>query len=273
METPGLLTSLRRHPIWVIVGLVVAAVAAASHFYAFPSLKHRALARSTASTEVVLGIDSALIHTVPDPYVSNLAPRAADLADMIGSPELRGYIARAARVPFSEIAVDPPVWSNLLRIQQWNNGEKRASQIVGEDAPYRITLENDAESPPYAPVIDVSTQAPSTEGAARLARGVVQGLSAYVYDLQTRTHTPRNARYDVRQFLPVTAVPPSKSQLVNVAVFTFLAVFGLWCTLVFAVSAFARELRWTRMRSKVQGTFDRSSGSRPRWSAPSDVQP
>ena len=273
METPGLLTSLRRHPIWLLVGLVVAGLAAASHFYAFPSLKHKDLARSTASTQVVLGLNSALVHTVPDPYVSNLAPRATDLADIIGSPELRAYVARAAQVPFSQIAVDAPLWRNLLRIQQWNNGEKRASQIVGEDALYRVTLENDAESPPYAPVIDVSTQAPTTEGAARLARAVGEGLSAYVYDLQTHTHTPPNARYDVRQVLPVTTIPPSKSLLMNVAVFTFLASFGLWCALVFAVSAFARDLRWARMRSKVQGTFDRSSGSRPRWSAPFDVQP
>jgi hypothetical protein len=272
VEAPGLLTTLRRHPIWVLVGVVVAGLAAASHFYAFPSLKHKDLARSSASTEVVLGVNSALIHTVPDPYDGNLAPRADDLADMIGSPELRAYIAGAAQVPFAEIAVDAPVWSNLLRIQQWNTGQKRASQIVGEDALYRITLENDAHSPPYAPVIDVSTQAPTTAGAVRLARAVGEGLGAYVSDIQKQSHTPRSAEYDVRQILPVAAVPASKSQLANVAFFTFVAVFMLWCALIFAVSAFFRDLRWARIRSKVQGTFDRSSHSRPRWPAPSDVQ-
>ena len=105
---------------------------------------------------------------------------------MVASPEIRGYVARAAGIPASEIAVDTPLWTQLQRIQQWATGEKRANQIIGEGDPYRITLDNNFD----APVIDVVTQAPTANAAARLANGVVVALTTYVLRHPDRGRVP-----------------------------------------------------------------------------------
>jgi hypothetical protein len=267
-DTPGLLAQLRRHRLWLAIGVLVAGFAAASHFVAIgllpPSIKLKPLARSTASTELLVGWHSSLRYTFPDLYLTDLSPRTAALADMMASPEVRGYVARAAAVPSSELAVNAPLWTNLQRIQQWDTGEKRANQIVTERDPYGVTLNND----PFAPVIDVVTQAPTAKAAARLAHGVAEGLRTYVSDIQTAAGTPWAGRYDVSQLVPVTVVPESMPLLANLGAFTFMAVFVLWCGLVLAVSSLARDLRAARGSSKVRAALDRSSGIPAGWSEP-----
>ena len=248
--------------------MVIAGVTAASRLATIgllpPSVKLKQLAHSTASTQVVVGGSSSLTFNYRDSFLSNMTPRAGALADMMASPQLRGYVARAAGVLPSEIGVDPPLWTDLQENQQWATGEKRGTQIVAEKDPYRITLDLDA----YAPIIDVVTQAPTVEGAARLAHGVAQGLGNYVSDLATAAGTPLSARYDVTQLAPVSVDPGSKSSLVNVGVFTFLAVFVLWCGLLLVVSRLLGDLRAVRLSSKVHGARDRSSGSRAGWPDP-----
>jgi hypothetical protein len=262
VDTRGLLEQLLRRPRALAVGVLVAGAAAASQFAAIglspPSVKFESLAHSIASTQLVLGQTSALSlgqgPAAPDPFATDLPRRAAALADMAGSPEVLDDIARAAGLPASRIAVDAPLWTQLQRDQQWDTGPKRASQIVVEGDPYRITLNNDS------PLIDVSAQAPTAQVATRLAQAVTAGLNTYLSNLEASAGTPPYARYNVRQAAPVSVQPPSSSPA-NVAGFTFLTVFVLWCGLVLGVSGLARDLRTARKRSKVHGSRERSSGS------------
>jgi hypothetical protein len=265
LETPGLFAQLRRQRLWVAVGVVVASIATTTPVVAIgvlpPSINLKQLAHATASTQLVVGANSSFGHPYPDLYDRNLAPRAAALADMIASPRVRSYVGRAAAVPASEIAVDTPLWTQLQRIQQWATGEKRANEIIAEKDPYRITLTND----PYAPVVDVIAQAPSTQAAARLAHGVVEGLRTYVSDLATTVGTPLAGRYVVGQLAPVTVDPASTTGLANVGAFTFLAVFVLWCGLVLFASGLARDICAAATSSQVHGGLSRSSGSEAKW--------
>ena len=71
---------------------------------------------------------------------------------------------------------------------------QRARQIVIENDPYHITISQEStlsgQGPgpgPGPPIIDIQTQAPSTEAAARLASAVPAGLSAYVQHLEAAT--------------------------------------------------------------------------------------
>jgi hypothetical protein len=265
METQGLLEQLRQRPRWLALGVLVAAVAAATKFFSIgllpPSLKARSLAHYAASTQVVVGQSSAVIlgqgPTAPDQFAKSLPTRAHALGDMAASPEVLDDIARAAGIPASKIAVDAPLWTQLQRDQQWDTGPKRASQIVVEGDPYRITLNN---APPAA-VIDVTAQAPTTQAAARLARAVAVGLNTYVSQLQATARTPFYARYNVRQLAPVSVGPATSAGVANVAGFTFLTVLLLWCGALLAVSAVARDLRAARERVKVRGPRGRSSHS------------
>ena len=173
MDAPsGWFAQLWGHRVWLATGVVVAIVVTASRFVSIgvlpPSVKLKQLAHATASTELLVGKHYSLRSSpTRDPYVNSAVPRAQALADMMASPQIRGYIGRAAGLPSSRIAVDTPVWTDVERIQQWPTGEKRGTQIIMENAPYRITV--DVED--YAPVIDVATQAPTTEEADALASG------------------------------------------------------------------------------------------------------
>jgi hypothetical protein len=264
-DTRGLLAELRRRPLWLAVGVLVAAAAAASQFATIgllpPSVKFESIAHSIANTQLVVGQSSSLSlgqgPAAPDPFERAFPTRAIALADMVASPEISGYIARAASLPASQIAVDAPLWTQLPRDQQWATGEKRASQIVVEKDPYRITLNNAAAGP----VIDVTAQAPTSGAAVRLAQAVSVGLNTYLSSLQNATRTPAYARYDVSQSIPVTVTPARTSGLANVAIFTFIAIFVLWCGVLLAVSGVVRDVRFAKHRLKVPGPTERSSPS------------
>lgn len=262
-----LLAPLRRHWRWTALGLLIAAAAAGTRFVAIgvvpPSLKLKTLARATGSTQLVVGQSNAFIHGLPDLYGRRLSTRAYALADMVASPEVAKYVARAANLPASKIGILGPVWMGLWRAQQWASGPKRASQIIIENDPYQITVNVEAIVPPYPPVIDVETQAPTTATAARLATAVQLGLSTYVRHLQA-TGVPKRTRYDIRQLVPVSVAPARTSQLANVGVFTLVAVFVLWCGVIVAVSSLSRDLRAASAISKVRGSFHRSSNNERR---------
>ena len=261
-----LLAPLRRHWGWTLLGLVVAAAAATTRFAAIgilpPSIHAKPFAHANASTAVVLrkawrsGSGTRGLNVA-------LSRRAYALADMVDSPEITGYVARAAGLPSSKIGVLGPLWTDQWRIQQWPTGSKRASQIVVEKDPYQITVATEANLFVPQPVIDVYTQAPTTQTAARLASAVAAGLSAYVRETQASADVPERARYAVSQLGPVSVTPARTSQLANVGVFTFFAVFVLWCGAEIALTSLVRDLRTTGA-AKVGDSSDRSSESAPR---------
>jgi hypothetical protein len=265
----GLLAPLRQHWRWTMLGLLVAGLAAGTRFVAIgvvpPSIKMKPFAHATASTELVVGRSAAFTHSVAgvnDPYILTFSSRTYALADMLSSPELANYVARAAGLPVTKIGIMGPLWTELQRQQQWATGPKRASQIIIENRPYHITISAKSQEAPWAAVIDVATQAPTTGIAARLATGVAAGLSAYVVHLQTATGVPKRERYDVRQLAPVSVLPPRTSQLANVGAFTFAAVFVIWCGVMIAVSSLLKDLRSLTAVSKVGDHVDRSSSGR-----------
>lgn len=269
-----LLAPIRRHPAWTFVGLFVALVAAITRFVAIgilpPSIKVKPFAHAEASTQVVLGNKSlAFGYSKRDPNDA-LSTRTYALADMVDSPEITDYVARAAGLPASKIGVLGPVWTELWRSQQWPSGAQRDRQILIEKDPYQITINQESTSPGAGPgpgsgppVIDVQTQAPTTQVAARLATAVPVGLGAYLKRMQASAGIPQSARYNVRQLVPVSIVPAHNSQLANVAIFTFIGVFVLWCGAQVGLASLMRDLRATTAGPEAGASCDRSSGSGP----------
>jgi hypothetical protein len=258
----GLLAPLRRHRLWTALGLVVATVAAATRFVGIgivpPSITIKPFAHATASTQLVVGEQAAAWATTPDLYTEQYPTRAYALANMVATPELEDYVARAAGLPVSKIGILPPLWSELSRLQQWATGPSRASQIIIEHDPYQISLGVQSNSPPWVPVINVQTQAHTTATAARLATAVGTALAAYLRRLQVTSGVPIADRYGISR-LPVTVTPAKTSGLVTVAVFTFVAVFVLWCAALLALLSIVRDLRRTARFPKVRNGASRSS--------------
>lgn len=255
VDTPPLLQQLRRRPRLVALGLLIATLVAAARLESITP-------HSTASTQVALGegIGLGLSESakIPDYYTRQLPSRSATLADMIASPEIRGDVAHAASLPASKIDVDAPLWTALLRDQQWPTPQKRASQIVAEGDPYRLTLNNAGD----IPLIDVTAQAPSAEAAARLAAAVAPGLNTYLAHFQRGTPSP--LRYSAQQVVPVSIAPASGTK--NIAIFTFLVVFVLWCACLLGATALIRDLRSAWGEPKVRETRERSlSSDVPPW--------
>ena len=271
-----LLAPLRRHRGWTLLGLIVAVLAAGTRFVAIgilpPSIKMKPFAHAEASTQVVVGTtwassDDGKRHSAVQ---NDLSTRSYTLADMVDSPEITDYVARAAGLPASKIGTLGPLWVELWRAQQWASGAKRSAQIVIEKDPYQITISEETDPPaagpgpgPGPPVIDVQTQAPTTGAAARLASAVPAGLSAYVQHLQAADGFPERDRLTVRQLVPVSVTPARTSQLATVGVFTLLAVFVLWCGAEIAVSSLTRDLRGAAAASKAGDVSDRSSSNGP----------
>ncbi len=266
-----LLAPLRRHWGWTLLGLIVAALAAATRFAAIgilpPSVKMKPFAHATASTEVQIGNTWLLRSGNPNAYdPAALSTRTYTLADMLDSPEIVKYVARAAGLPASKIGILGPVWKELWRQQQWPSPSQRDRQLIIQNDPYQIAVSQDStqalEGPGPGsgpPVIEVQTQAPTAETAARLAGAVPSALSTYIQNAQATEGVPERDRYDVRQLGPVSVARARRSQLANVAGFTFLAVFVLWCACEIAVASLMRDLRATAVASKVGDSFDRSS--------------
>lgn len=269
---PGLVALLWARRGWLITGIVVAILVAASRFVSIgilpPSVKLKQLAHATASTQLLVGPhDSLRSSTYRDPYVRLAVSRAQALANVMASPQVRGLIARAAGVPASQLAVDTPVWTNVERVQQWPSGEKRDSEIILENVPFRITV--DVEG--YGPVIDIATQAPTPQQAVALAAGAGEGLNAYVAELESTTGTPPTHRYTISQLVPIGVSPALKSGLANVAAFTFAVVLFLWCGALLFLSGLAEDIRAVRRTAKVSRNTDRSSHDRPVFPDPTAV--
>jgi hypothetical protein len=236
-----------------------------------PSFKLKPFAHDTASTKIVLGESSSFGYSRAsrEPY-SALSTRTYALAEMADSPQITDYIARAAGLPVSKIGVVGPQWVELQRDQQFPSGPQRDRQIIIEKDPYQITIDQETtqagEGPgPGAgpPVIDVETQAPSTELAARLASAVAPALHEYLQHAQATEGVPERARYDVSQAVPVSVSPARKSQLADVAIFTFFAVFVLWCGAEVAVFSLIRDLPTTTAPLEGREGPDRWSDSGP----------
>ena len=79
--------------------------------------------------------------------------------------------------------------------------------------------------------------------------------------MQATAGVPERGRYDVSQIAPVSVSPARKSQLGDVAVFTFFGVFVLWCGAEIAVFSLIKDLRTTTAAPEGRDGSDRWSDS------------
>ena len=138
--------------------------------------------------------------------------------------------------------------------QQQPDGEKRATQILVQNAPYRVTIDEDTA----LPEVGVTAYAPSPGQAVRLAGATKAALVSYLNDIETSSGIPPAQRLAASSLGPVFVSDDSGKDLLNVAVLTFLVSLTLWSGLVLAVTAVLRDIssgrrRWARERASVGG--------------------
>lgn len=237
---------------WLLAGTAIALLAAGSRLVSIgvlpPSVALRHLGHATASTQLLVGQPHALGSSgVQQRYATTVVPLAQTLADLMASPAVRTLIAREAAIPRAQLAVDAPVWQDVVQVQQWPSQGKRASQLVVEGAAYRLTV----DVAQTAPVIEVAAQAPDTREAIALAQAAQRALNDYGAELQASTATPSALRYEVTQIAPIGVSASGRGDLANIAGFTFATVMFIWCGGMLFFANLAEDLRTLRARAKV----------------------
>jgi hypothetical protein len=231
----------------VPVSAFVALCALASVSVFPPAVHSRALKYAVAKTLLYVGPSDGFGNTNPKDIPQQFIDQSIVLAFQMASPELRHLIAVNSGLAASRIAVDGPVDLNESVFQQEPDGPKRAMQILVQNAPYRVTVDEDL----VLPEIGVTAQAPTSGQAVRLASGVQAALSSYLTGLETTSQTPAVERLVVSALGPVFVTDGSSGDLVNIAVVTSVLAFVLWCGLVFSVTAVVRDIRRLRRGSAL----------------------
>jgi hypothetical protein len=253
-------SELWQRRIWLAVGLAVAGVAALSSIASVsvlpPFVKGKPIAFSRASAQMLVDTpQSSLGDTTTDLGV--LERWTPILAQTMASATALDYVAREAGIPAREISAEAPAWDNLQRSQQEPTAEKRASQILAENAVYRLVFDESER----LPTISVTAQAPSARAAAALANAVPRAFARYLEQVQSGAGIPPSRRISLRALSTAVGSPVSPLADLEVAGLVLVVVFVLWCGLVLVVSRLFRGFRLARLWSELHGLGQATIGS------------
>jgi hypothetical protein len=237
---------VRRRRFWLLAGvpvcllIAISSVASVSLFP--PAVRGKSLGYAVAGMQLYVAPPGGIVNNQPTDVTENLVGQAFALADQMSSPQARSLIASNSGLPENQIAVDGPLDLDQSIFQSEPDGPKRSSQIIAQNAPYRVTITEDTA----LPEIGVTAQAPTPTEAVRLASATQAATSSYLTGIETRSRTPRAARMAVSSLGPISLSDTSSKDLPNVAVLTFLIAFALWSGLVVATMATTRDVRRLR---------------------------
>ena len=242
MEFARALKALWKRRRLVALGAVFALIAAI--FSAFtvgifpPSLTPRTNTFATASTQILVDTPNSAFANLEE-EVEPLNTRAAVFSRFLASPLAISLIAREAGLPANAIEGQGPYEQNLPVFEQEPTAEKRSSQIIGERALYRLRFENN----PDLPIITVFAQAPTADGAHKLADAAPEALSSYINHIQESQRTPAGRRVIVHQLGDATGGVVNGGANVQIAALVFFVVLILWCLLLIPAHTIARGWR------------------------------
>lgn len=229
--------------LWLALGVLVAGFVAlclvSSVSLLPPSLKSRSLGYALASAQLYVAPSGGLVNNPPGSVIEISVDQTIALASVISSPKLTRMIAADAGVDPSRLAIDGPLNLDTSVFQQQPSGEKRASQVIVQNVPDRVTIDEDLA----LPEMYVTTQAPTSAAAVSLASATQRAVSTYLTGVQTSSQTPVEQRLRVSAAGPISVTDAPRKDLVNLAVLGFALTFALWAGLVIALSAVARDVR------------------------------
>jgi hypothetical protein len=231
------LRELFRLRLGVGLSLVLGVLVALNNVYNIsvdpPGVKPRHLEIGAASTHVLVDLKHSAVTDVhaKGGTLSDLTLRAGLLGNIMASAPVRAYIGRIAGVDPNRIEAVAPVTANVPRAFTEPGSEKRASDILKSTEQYRL----DIQSNPTVPVLNIYAQAPTADAARRLADGAVQGLQGYLSDLARRQRIAEDAEVSLIQLGRAQGGVINKGIDVQIAILSFLVVFGLGCCVTLLV--------------------------------------
>lgn len=273
MEFALVIRELFRHRLLLVLGVLIAAVAAILSVYHLEGakLKARSLQYSSASTEVLIDTPSSVLGNVSQSF-EEVSARATVYANFMVSPGVLKVIGEQAGIPGEQIYAAGPIPPNEPRIVLEPTALKRNVQLTGETDPYRL----DFESQPNLPTIVINSQAPSTAQAVALANAAATGLQRYVATVETAEKIPPQKRVRIRQLGSAHGAVVNGGISKSLAAIVFVLVLLLWCVLILATTRFRRYWRASgllRQEWEVQDAEGRRGDAygAPDAPAPADV--
>lgn len=236
------LRELSKRRVLLLVGVLVAAVAAVFSVYRVDGskLKPRSLQYSSASTQLLVDSPRSVLGNLRESF-EPLSTRAVVYANFMASPAVLELIGRHVGLSGEQIYAAGPVDSQETRVEQEPTALKRNVEITGETDPYRLNFGSQAN----LPTITIDSQAPTTGQAIALANAAVLGLQEYVARLQRTTHTPPAARVQIRQLGTANGAVVDGGIKKDLIAIVFVAVFLLWCCLILIGARFRDSWRAT----------------------------
>ncbi len=234
------LRELSRQRLLLVIGVLIAAVAATFSVYRLDgaSLKARSLQYSSASTQVLVDSPSSALGNISQQF-EPLSARAAIYANFMASPVVLNLIGQQVGLSGEQIYAAGPVSAAQPRVVQEPTALKRNIEITGETNPYRLNFESQAN----LPTINIDSQAPTTSQAVALANAAAVGLQRYVAQLESTSGVPARSRVTIRQLGAANGAVVDGGISKALMAMVFVAVFVLWCLLLIAVTRFRADWR------------------------------
>ena len=251
---------LSRRGLWIALGVPVAAFVVLSVVASVsllpPSVKHKQLDYYIATTQINVETHSALGSVITSSDPTAFSNQAAVLGNLMDSPELMQLVAHKSGIPESKIAIDGPVPTYLPIAEQEPTGGKRATELISEDDPYRLTIDPNL----WLPNIGITAQGPTVAGAARLAAAAEEAITSWLTNTEQTAGTALYGRLEVRPLANITVVGSGHGGVKNLGAFVFMIAFALWTGVVFAAFSVLRNLRIAR---QVRAWNAQVLGARP----------
>jgi hypothetical protein len=245
---------LWRHKVLVGLGIpvaLVAAVVSVSNVSLLPpKVGGGTLEYYSARTQILVDADSSSIGDL-NTDLSPMVTRANVYSRFLTTPAALKVIGQQAHIPADEIYAEGPYQLGQPRFIQEPTAERRGSQLIGRQAPYRLRFDSD----PELPIVTVYAEAPSADQASALANGAAAGLSKYVTQLQDKQGIVQSSRVAIRRLGSTAGAAVTPGASTKIALFVFFVVFALWCVGV---------LVWRRLSAAWrQADVDERSGGAP----------
>jgi hypothetical protein len=240
MEFALVLRELARHRRALVVGVLVAAVAATFSVYHLDGskLEPRQLQYSSASTTVFVDTPSSVLGNL-NPSFDPLLSRATVYANFMASQTVLNAIGQQVGIPGDQLYAAGPVDSLVPRVVEEPTAVQRNVEITGETAPYRLNFNND----PNLPTIGIYAQAPTTAQAIGLANAAASSLSRYVRGLQETDRVPAQSRVVIRQLGTASGGVADGGISKALATIVFVGALLLWCLLILVAARFREYWR------------------------------
>jgi hypothetical protein len=192
-----------------------------------PKLQPRALEIGAAATYVLVDTPNSKVVDIRAQTTdfASLITRTNLLGNVMASPPVRSFIARRAGISPSLIEAAAPATPDVPRSFTEPGSEKRASDILRASDRYRLSI----EASPSVPILAVYAEAPTGEGAVKVADAAVAGLQDYLNTVAAQQRLPAAEQVRLKQLGLATGGVINHSVKMQIAGLTFAVVFALCC--------------------------------------------